>query len=358
MNILADASLPGLEKAFPLPFHLTKYNNPEEITDLLPGQDILFCRANLKVNKSLLKNHCLRYVATASSGTDHLDHRWLKSQNIQIIDAKGANARAVADYVVSCVAYLTQAQLYQGNKIGIIGLGHVGSHVAYRLHAVGFDIFKFDPLKEKKDTNHFRSCSLEELYQADLLCVHAELHDQPPYPSMNLIDKNFLNRLKPGCVLINAARGGIVNEKDLLQSPKPFIYCTDVYLNEPDIDAHIIDKAILCTPHIAGHSIEAKYTAVAMVSTMLHQLTGLSLPQFFKPKINQVIHFEHDEAWIESVLKIYNPLDETLCLKQATQKKNAFLELRKNHRNRHDFLQYATHSNLPDKTKFMLGITN
>lgn len=284
MNILADASLLGLEQAFPLPFYLTKYGNPEEISDLLPGQDILLCRANLKVNESLLKNHCLRYVATASSGTDHLDHHWLKSQNIQIIDAKGANARAVADYVVSCVAYLTQARLYEGNKVGIIGLGHVGSQVAYRLQTVGFDILKFDPLKAKQDANHFRSCSLEELYQADLLCVHAELHNQPPYPSMNLINKNFLNRLKPGCVIINAARGGIVNEEDLLQSPKSLIYCTDVYLNEPNIDTRIIDKATLCTPHIAGHSIEAKYTAVAMVSTMLHQLTGLSLPKFLPLK--------------------------------------------------------------------------
>lgn len=116
MNILADASLPGLKQAFPKPFHLTEYHHPDEIAQLLPGQDILLCRSTLKVNQSLLKNHCLQYVATASSGTDHLDHLWLGSQNIQVIDAKGSNAQAVADYVVACLAFWNNSTLSMGIK--------------------------------------------------------------------------------------------------------------------------------------------------------------------------------------------------------------------------------------------------
>ncbi|CAM2788725.1 erythronate-4-phosphate dehydrogenase [Legionella steigerwaltii] len=353
MNILADASLPGLEEAFPKPFHLTKYHHPDEIKQLLLGQDILLCRAALKVNQSLLKNHSLRYVATASSGTDHLDHLWLNSQNIQIIDAKGSNARAVADYVVACLAVLEQQRLIRGDIAGIIGLGKVGTQVAVRLQAAGFQIRTYDPPKAVRET--FHSCSLEELHQVDLLCIHAELHNTQPYPSDNLIHQNFFNQLKPGCVIINPARGGIVNEEELLHTSKPLIYCTDVYLNEPNIDKRIIDKSTICTPHIAGHSLEAKYAAVAMVSAALHKIAGLPLPQFAAPQLPESLNVGQDELWYESILNIYNPLEETIFLKQALDKKAAFLNLRQQHQIRHDFSRYPTSSTLSNNTKLLLG---
>ncbi|AWN73737.1 4-phosphoerythronate dehydrogenase [Legionella anisa] len=355
MNILADASLPGLEQAFPKPFHLTMYHHPDEIAGLLSGQEVLLCRANLKVNQFLLKNHCLRYVATASSGTDHLDSTWLNSQNIQIIDAKGANARAVADYVVACLAFLEQQQRVLGNKAGIIGLGKVGTQIAARLQAVGFELLTYDPLKAEREST-FESCTIEELYSVDLLCIHAELHNSSPYPSANLVNQDFLDRLKSGCVIVNAARGGIVNEEALLHSSKPLIYCTDVYLNEPDIDPRIIDQSTICTPHIAGHSLEAKYTAVAMVSSALHQIAGLAPPQFAAPALPNDLSLEKDKLWHEFILKIYNPLEETLLLKHASDKKAAFLNLRKNHQTRHDFSQYSKDSTLNYKTKLLLGM--
>ncbi|MCW8444309.1 4-phosphoerythronate dehydrogenase [Fluoribacter gormanii] len=356
MNILADASLPGLKQAFPKPFHLTEYHHPDEIAQLLPGQDILLCRSTLKVNQSLLKNHCLQYVATASSGTDHLDHLWLGSQNIQVIDAKGSNAQAVADYVVACLAFLEQQHLIHGNKAGIIGLGKVGTKVAARLQAADFEIVTYDPLKATREPAAFQSCSLEELYQVDLLCIHAELHSNPPYPTTNLINQNVLDRLKPGCIIINAARGGIVNEVELLYSSKSLIYCTDVYLDEPDINARVIDKSTICTPHIAGHSLEAKYAAVAVVSSALHQIARLAPPQFAAPLVPQFLSYENDKLLYETILKIYNPLEETLLLKQATDKKAAFLSLRKNHQTRHDFSQYFVDSTLNYKTKLLLGL--
>ncbi|MCE0723097.1 4-phosphoerythronate dehydrogenase [Legionella resiliens] len=355
MNILADASLPGLDQAFPMPFRLTRYHHFDEIAGLLVGQDVLLCRANLKVNQFLLKNHCLRYVATASSGTDHLDHFWLNSQNIQIIDAKGSNARAVADYVVACLAFLEQQQPFSGNKAGIIGLGKVGAQVAVRLQAAGFEILTYDPLKAERDPA-FQSCTIEELYSVDLLCIHAELHNSPPYPSAHLINQDFLARLKSGCVIVNAARGGIVNEEALLHSSKPLIYCTDVYLNEPDIDTRIINQSTICTPHIAGHSVEAKYSAVAMVSVALHQIAGLTPPQLAVPALPRDLVLEKDNLWHELILKIYNPLEETLSLKHASDKKVAFLNLRKNHQTRHDFSQYFEESMLNYKTKLLLGM--
>ncbi|MGC1183462.1 NAD(P)-dependent oxidoreductase [Legionella sp.] len=354
MNILADATLPGLEHAFPGPFRLTLYHHLDEVNQLISGQDILLCRATLKVTDELLKNHSLRYLATATSGKDHLDDKWLAAQNVQIIDAKSCNARAVADYVVSTLAYLDQYPLIQGNKAGIIGLGNVGTQVAARLQVAGFELLTYDPPKELRQPHVFQSCLLEELYEVDLLCIHAELHDTPPHASRNLLDQQFFANLKPNCVIINAARGGIVNEESLLTSRQTLTYCTDVYLNEPNIDKRIIDKATLCTPHIAGHSLEAKYIAVAMISNSLHQILGLPSPQFAIPEMQHSFDLPHYKSWQKNVLSIYNPIKETVLLKEAINKESAFLKVRKNHKNRHDFHLYINAA-LDEVSQLVLG---
>lgn len=335
MNILVDASLPGLDSAFARGFNVSLYHHAEEVPALLANQDLLLCRSTLKVTADLLKNHPLKYVATASSGTDHIDSNYLNKQGIGLIDAKGCNAISVADYVLASLAYLDTYHASLGNKIGIIGMGHVGMEVSMRLEALDFHIVGYDPLK-----TGYRSAQLQDLYACDIVCIHAELHENLPHPSINLINPAFLAQLKPGCVLINAARGGIVNEEALLQNQKPLIYCTDVYLNEPDVDLRIIDKATLCTPHIAGHSLEAKYAAVALVSEQIHKIAGLPVPPFATPVLTMPIALKASDTWQEQILSIYNPNNETQVLKQAQDKKSAFLELRKNHQNRHDFAVY------------------
>lgn len=340
MNILADVSLAGLHQAFPPPFRLTFYHNLDEVTQLIPGQDVLLCRATLKVTSSLLKNNSLRFVATATSGTDHIDCNALAEQNIQLITAQGCNARAVADYVVSCLAYLELHHHIKGKKAGIIGLGNTGSHVAARLKANDFELVTYDPSKELRKPHGFFSCALEDLHRVDLLCIHAELHNTPPYPSLDLINEQFLEQLNPGCVIINTARGGIVNEEALLANTKKLVYCADVYLNEPDVDERIIDLATLCTPHIAGHSLEAKYGAVSLLSTTLHQIAGLNPPQFALPEMD-LVHLSIDQTWQKNVLSLYNPSLETMKLKKSKDKKSTFLKLRTQHQQRHDFNQYV-----------------
>ncbi len=344
MKILADSSLPGLEAAFPKPFILTQYSHQDELSLLLTNQDILLCRANLKVNQYLLNNHQLKFVATASSGTDHLDHVYLNSQGIRVVDAKGCNAVSVADYVTSTLACMEHRHLIKGNKAGIIGMGQVGTKVFNRLHALGFQIKTYDPLRGMRD-KHFQSCKLSDLFDSDVLCIHAELHDTVPYASRDLINHNVLSQLKPGCIIINAARGGILNEEALLNAKQSIIYCTDVFLHEPDIDKRIVEKATLCTPHIAGHSLEAKYDAVALISKQIHQLMLLPEPQFAQPEHSVKSFLNDNKSWSELILSIYNPQVETEYLKQASNVSSAFLTLRKNHQFRHNFSFYAKELN-------------
>ena len=271
MKILADAALPYLSELFSSPFELTLYHKQADIPDLLPTHEILLCRSTLKVTSELLALSDVQCVATASSGIDHIDSSYLLKHGIRLLDAKGCNARAVADYVVASLAYLFKTERIIGNKAGIIGVGEVGSCVVDRLKSAGFSIHCYDPWREKKEKNN-TYCSWVELSTCDLLCLHANLHESPPFPSANLLTTPFLSQLKPGTVIINAARGGIMNETALLKTTQPLTYCTDVYSGEPDIHAEIIHFATLCTPHIAGHSIEAKRNAILKISQKLHHL--------------------------------------------------------------------------------------
>ena len=334
MKLLADASLPGLLQAFPKPFELTFYHHLEEVPQLLQGQQILVCRSTLKVNEKLLGSHSLSHVATASSGTDHIDGFYLRKHSIQLIDAKGSNASAVADYVLATLAFLQINHGLKKTKVAVIGVGEVGKTVTRRLTAVNMEVINYDPLRCQHDASFF-SNALSEVMHCDLLCLHANLHDKHPFPSQKLINAAFLAQLKPNTVLINAARGGIVDEEALLALQKPLVYCTDVFLHEPTINPKIVDFATLCTPHIAGHSIEAKYRAVATVSERLHRSFNLPLPKLNFPYVSTP--FLPSQNWQEEILAFYNPSIETKLLKESSDKTKTFLQLRRAHQNRHDF---------------------
>lgn len=354
MNILVDATLPHVVELFGSPFRISLYKTPEEAHNLLPGHDILLCRSTLNVTAEFLAGSSIQCVATASSGVDHIDIDYLKNQGIRLLDAKGCNARAVADYVVATLARLYTNNLVLGNKAGVIGVGVVGSQVVRRLQAAGFEVICFDPLRETLDTDYdYRP--LADLQTCDLLCVHANLHNEPPYPSVNLLSTDFLSRLKPGTIIINAARGGIINEDALLTIKSPITYCTDVYLNEPAVNGKIIDFATLCTPHIAGHSIEAKSDAVVKISQQLHQhfgltpITGLgNYSPVILPTVPNMLY------WQDTILSIYDPFIDTQLLKSATDKARAFVIQRQAHKNRHDFILYEI-NRVERITQLLLG---
>jgi erythronate-4-phosphate dehydrogenase len=290
MKILADASLPNLLDCFPRPFEITLYHHNDEVSERLSNQDILLCRSTLKINPTLLNRHAPRVVATASSGIDHVDETLVQSGRIQLLDAKGSNAASVADYVLACLAFMQKNHGFCGATAGIIGLGAVGTVVAKRLKTMNFDVLCYDPPKSLASPN-FAGRSLEDILACDLICIHASLHDRAPFPSRQLIGEKQLALIRENTLIINASRGNIVSESAVLQSKTPFFYCTDVYASEPVIRDALVDFATLCTPHIAGHSVEAKETAIRVLSQKLHQYYGLPMPEdltpSFQPRLKQ-----------------------------------------------------------------------
>lgn len=335
MKILADASLPYLERLFSKPFELYYYHDEVSLRDALPHYDILLCRSTLKVNAALLQNSKIQCVATASSGIDHIDIGYLSEQNIQWFDAKGANAESVADYILATMAYLSIHHQPIGRRVGVMGAGEVGMRVIARLRSLGLDVFVYDPLK-----THLTTCSFETFKQCDILCIHANLHDIPPHATRLALNADFFESIKPHTVIINAARGGIIDEQALLCTHKNILYCTDVYQNEPNIDSNIVQYATLCTPHIAGHSVEAKANTVYELSLKLHAYYDLKPPN--RPKISLDPVTITTTTWETQVLSLYNPYHETRALKNAAHKKNTFMALRAAHCFRHQFNQFSS----------------
>lgn len=354
MNILADAHIPGLLEAFSFPFKLSTYNSPKELALKLKGKDVLFCRSTLKVNVQLLEGSTLQFVATASSGIDHIDQNYLKEKNIKLLSAKGSNARAVADYVVASLAFLQQYKNFKGDKALVVGVGEVGQRVVKRLEAVGFIVSCYDPFQQTLADNHYLT-ELKHLDQFDLISLHPNLHKDEPFSSFNLFNEAILKQLKPNMALINGSRGNIVDEEALLKIEKPLLYCTDVFNHEPEINPQIIDYATLCTPHIAGHSIEAKLTATNMISEALYSFYGLdaSLGKLLPENLPAL---PANLDWQELVLRLYNPMHESAILKNAdSDLAETFLQTRKSHQYRHDFSSYDV-SKIASDMKPILGI--
>ncbi len=258
MLIITDAHIPFLVEA-------VRCEWPEvDICPLKPEQidaeavrhaDVLVVRTRTQVNKSLLSGSQVRLVCTATIGFDHIDTEFCDRQGIRWISCPGCNAQAVCDYVEEAIEEIKNEKLKIKNSsltLGVVGVGHVGSLVAQMAERKGLKILLNDPPKGI-------GVSLDEIAQnSDIITFHTPL-DKSTY---HLCDEPFLQQCKPGALIINAARGGIVDEQALLSSGHPYIL--DTWENEPDINAEVLAKAQLASMHIAGYSVEGKRNASQM----------------------------------------------------------------------------------------------
>lgn len=232
---------------------------PEEITaSSVREADVLVVRTRTRVHASLLEGSRVRLVCTATIGFDHIDTAYCDAQGIRWISCPGCNAKAVCDYVEEALS-----ELNASGTIGVVGVGHVGSLVAQMAEQKGFNILLNDPPKGI-------GVSLDDIAQnCDIITFHTPL-DQTTY---HLCDEAFLRRCRPGALIINAARGGVIDEQALLRSGHPFIL--DTWENEPYIDPAVVENARLASMHIAGYSVAGKRNATQMCLNAISELSGL-----------------------------------------------------------------------------------
>ncbi|MEX0905790.1 MAG: 4-phosphoerythronate dehydrogenase [Balneolaceae bacterium] len=272
MNILADKYLYKVNELIPPNLNLDLFNPDQGLPKSVSQYDGLLVRTVIPINKKTLPDTGnIRFIGTASAGFDHLDLNYLKGRGIYSANSAGCNANAVAEYVITALykwAEEKKADL-QRKKIGIIGCGHTGSALSAYLQKLKLNTVLYDPPEAERNAN-FRSATLDELLQCDILSFHTPLTTTGSHPTLHMCDFTWL---KNGFdLIINAARGGVVCEKDLKGAWAEKLvkdYVLDVWEQEPFFSDEMARNAFIATPHIAGYSEEAKTRATGMIVTQL-----------------------------------------------------------------------------------------
>jgi erythronate-4-phosphate dehydrogenase len=235
----------------------------------LADADLLFVRSITRVDAALLKGTRVRFVATATAGIDHVTVPDLRELGIAFYAAHGCNANAVAEYMVA--AWLTVARRtgtsLRGMRVGVVGVGHVGSRVVEKARALGMVPVLNDPPRAR-DTGDTAFVPLTALLECDIVTCHTPLTIDGPDPTYRLINESFLARLRRGTWFCNAGRGETVDEvalRGLMARGTLGAVVLDVWDHEPEIDADLLGAVTLGTPHVAGYSLEGKLNGTHMV---------------------------------------------------------------------------------------------
>ena len=281
LKIVADKAIPFLEGVFDPYADMTYLPGdkigPEDVRDA----DVLMVRTRTKCNADLLEGSKVKFIATATIGTDHIDFPYCDSKGIVVRNAPGCNAGGVMEYVFSALYGLASRKSIslQGDTIGIIGVGHVGSLIERMGRALGFKILKCDPPRAEAEGS-FGFCDLEYLLQnSQIVTLHVPLNET----TRGMADSEFFSLMQPGAFFINAARGEVVCDDALKAAiPKLGPVIIDTWNHEPDIDLDLMDKVAIATPHIAGYSYQGKQNGTAAaVRAVAHYFGITELYEFF-----------------------------------------------------------------------------
>jgi erythronate-4-phosphate dehydrogenase len=276
VRIIADRHIPDAAIAFSDFGDVLLVDGRNLTRRQIGDAEVLLVRSVTQVDSSLLDGSKVGFVGTATSGTDHLDKAYLDERGIRYFDAAGCNARAVAEYVVACGFLCGKlATNHPGSlQAGIVGFGHVGKMVASLFDALGVRCVVNDPLLALHNTND-QFVSLDEVLASDIVTFHVPLTDADEFPTRGLIGRRQLDQLTPHALLINAARGGVIDEEALVDWCRTRVdgaIAIDCWESEPKVNLQLLRHALLATPHIAGHTIEARLRATTMLVSHLESI--------------------------------------------------------------------------------------
>lgn len=262
MNILADKNISCIAEACKDLGDVQFYEGRNIHRTLLEWADVLLCRSTIQVNEELLKGTKIRFVATATSGSEHVDERYLASRGIVFSHAAGSNARSVAEYVFTALFSLAsnKSMTLLDKSIGIIGVGHIGTWVKKFAEQLGMKVILNDPPR-KRQTADDSLKSIDEALAADIITLHPALTFDGSDPTFHLLNEDRLKQVNPSAIFINTSRGAVVDtealftvaDKNLLRN-----IVLDVFEDEPIIPLHLLQYVDIATSHVAGHSHDGK----------------------------------------------------------------------------------------------------
>ncbi len=354
MKIIADANIPFVKDCFQSIGDVEVFPGREITREMLGDAECLLVRSVTKVDSNLLAGSKVRFVGTATIGFDHIDIGNLSRNNIGFASAPGSNANSAAEYVIAGLLEIGRRYKIklEGKSIGIVGVGNVGSRVAAKCTALGMKVLLNDPPLQRK-TGDTKYRPLEELYGCDFMTLHTPLTFEGADKTFHLADEKFFKSLKAGCVFINASRGEVADARTMkasIRSGELETAVLDVWEDEPDIDAELLEMVDIGTPHIAGYSLDGKIAGMIMIYKAACGYFGLKaeydieefLPEPDVPllKINPGGGSEQDVIR-KAVEKIYKISEDDRKLRKVLsmpEKRGEFFDsLRKNYRVRREF---------------------
>lgn len=372
MNILADENIPWAREAFGAYGDVRTMPGRSIGHGDLDGVDALIVRSITDVGPDLLSGTPVRFVGTATIGVDHVDTEYLEHASIRFASAAGSNATSVAEYVVAALLELWSrgAIALDGCRLGIVGLGDVGTRVARFAEALGIAGVLYDPPRALAEQG-FQSATLAELDACDVVTLHVPLTRDVEHPTEHMIDAAFIGRLRAGSVLVNSARGGVVASDallDALRSGHIEAAALDVWEGEPDVPADLVRACAIATPHIAGYAADAKLRGTAMMAEALVDFSG-SGPRWDTSRILPsrvgVLRLDRGrtphEAALEAVRAVYPIVRDDAALRQLLQgaaedRRAGFDRLRRNYPERREFGAFAVVSADPAVRSCLSGL--
>lgn len=269
MRIVSDRNIPCVEEVFLELGEVRTLAASEIDAAAVRDADLLLCRTTIKVGPALLEGSRVRFVATATIGTDHLDLPYLAQRGITWASAPGSNAASVALWFTAALAEVCAREGLDpaSLRIGVVGVGHVGRRIAALARALGVAPLLCDPPRARAEGGAGFSSLDELLAIADLVTLHVPLSDEGPDRTRGMLDAARIAKLRPGTILVNACRGEVVDGDALASAlaAKKLRAILDVFPGEPSPDPALVAGAMIATPHIAGHSIDGKLNGTAAI---------------------------------------------------------------------------------------------
>ncbi|OIN28692.1 4-phosphoerythronate dehydrogenase [Vibrio barjaei] len=350
MKIIVDEAMPYAVELFEQLGEVIAKPGRELTADDLIDVDALMIRSITKVNESLLeKANKLKFVGTATAGMDHVDQALLQQRGIFFTAAPGCNKVGVAEYVISSLMVIAQQQGFSifDKTVGIVGCGQVGSYLQKCLQGIGVKVLLNDPLKQQQsDSREFTDLDVL-LEQSDVVTMHTPITRDGEFPTHHLIDEARLNNFRADQILINAARGPVVDNaalKQRLLKNDGFTAVLDVFEFEPVVDFDLLPLLTFATPHIAGYGLEGKARGTTMIFNSYCEFLQLSeranpdalLPIAPIPQIT--LDREWDEATLHSMTQIiYDVRKDDAIFRRKIHNEGGFDKMRKNYWDRREY---------------------
>ena len=263
----------------------------EELAQLIPDYEVLIMRVDPKITKDVIDAaKKLKVIGVCSVGLNHVDMDAAKAAGIQVFNAPGLNGNAVAELTLCKMLEMSRHTIpactdvkvnkqwdkykfvgreLRGKTLGVLGFGRIGQRVGELARVFKMDVVAYDPYlpAEIFEQQHAKSMSIDEVLKvSDYVTIHMPLNDE----TRNLFNAKSIAEMKDDAIVLNMARGGIVNEKDMyeaLKAGKIGGYATDVMENElggltegAGFDSPLFEcDNFIVTPHLGAQSVDASY---------------------------------------------------------------------------------------------------